>query len=469
MLRSPAPTRRTALDMPQRLLLRVYAALWFVLLPLALAYLWHKGRREPLYRAFVGERFGRFPCRDDRPVWLHAASLGELRGAAPLVQALLAEGYPLQITTLTPAGRSAASTLFPEAMAQGRLQVAYTPIEQAWAVRAMLRRVRPRCALMAEIDTWPLLVTTTHQAGIPLAMVNAQYPRDSAVRDRQRLFGLRSALFRSYDLVLCKSDVHAERFVAAGCPRVEVAGETRFELPIPQAHLDAAPPLLQRIHQRGPRPVWCVASSMPGEDEQFIEAFKALRALLAERGAGRPLLIHVPRHAHRFDLIFGMLERAGLHTLRRSVCLDDRLSWRGDSAALDDADVLLGDSMGEMYFYLALSQAVVVGSSFVPLGAHNIIEPLALKRPVFVGPSIWGIEYPGVEALAAGVLRQVSDAGELARAMAPLLSDRAVQADFAEAAQAFFEAHAGATQKHMAVLRGWIAEGDAERPAPTPP
>ena len=158
MLRSPAPTRRTALDMPHRLLLRVYAALWFVLLPLALAYLWHKGRREPLYRAFVGERFGRFPCRDDRPVWLHAASLGELRGAAPLVQALLAEGYPLQITTLTPAGRSAASTLFPEAMAQGRLQVAYTPIEQAWAVRAMLRRVRPRCALMAEIDTWPLLV-----------------------------------------------------------------------------------------------------------------------------------------------------------------------------------------------------------------------------------------------------------------------------------------------------------------------
>jgi 3-deoxy-D-manno-octulosonic-acid transferase len=123
---------------------------------------------------------------------------------------------------------------------------------------------------------------------------------------------------------------------------------------------------------------------------------------------------------------------------------------------LDKTDVLLGDSLGEMYFYLALSQAVAVGSSFVPLGAHNIIEPLALKKPVFVGPSIWGIEYPGVEALAAGVLRQVADAQELAQALAPLLADPEVAAGFGRAAQTFFEAHAGATARHMAVLRDWI-------------
>lgn len=444
------------LSVAQRLLLACYQVLWFVLLPLALSYLWRKGRREPLYRAHWAERFGRVPAWQERPVWLHAASLGELRGAAPLVRALLAEGHTLQITTLTPAGRTAASTLFPQALAQGRLRVAYTPIELSWAVRTMLRRVQPRCALMAEIDTWPVLLTATRQAGVPLAMVNAQYPKASAERDRRQLFGLRAALFRCYSVVLCKSSVHAERFTAAGCERVEITGETRFELPIPQAQLDAAVPMLARIQRAGPRPVWCVASSMPGEDEQFIQAFLILRGLLAERGTNAPLLVHVPRHPQRFDLIFTMLQEAGLRTLRRSDCLDAKLAWRGDDALLEGADVLLGDSLGEMYFYLALSQAVAVGSSFVPLGAHNIIEPLALKKPVFVGPSIWGIEYPGVEALAAGVLRQVANAHELAQALAPLLADAEVAVGFGRAAQTFFEAHAGATARHMAVLRDWM-------------
>jgi 3-deoxy-D-manno-octulosonic-acid transferase len=452
---SPQP-----LNAPQRLLLSGYRLLWLAMLPVALLYLWRKGRREPLYRAFVGERFGRIPTWGARPVWLHAASLGELRGAAPLVRALLSEGHAIQITTLTPAGRSAAATLFGEALAAGQLRVAYTPFEQGWAVRTMLQRIRPRCALMAEIDTWPVLLTTTRQAGVPLAMVNAQYPRDSAVRDQARLFGLRAVLFRAYDLVLCKSAVHAQRFIAAGCARVEVVGETRFELPIPPVHLAAAPPLLARIQRQGPRPIVCVASSMPGEDETFIEAFQKLRQHLAQRGTAPPLLVHVPRHPQRFDLIFGMLERAGLRTLRRSVCLDAQLAWQGrddDDDELGAADVLLGDSLGEMYFYLALSQVVVVGSSFVPLGAHNIIEPLALKKPVFVGPSIWGIEYPGVEALAAGVLRQVPDAAELATQLADLLADPHEQAEFAQAAQAFFDAHAGSTARHMAVLRPWMA------------
>jgi 3-deoxy-D-manno-octulosonic-acid transferase len=349
-------------------------------------------------------------------------------------------------------------------MAAGRLRVAYTPIEQGWAVRSMLRRIQPRCALMAEIDTWPILLTATRRAGVPLAMVNAQYPRDSVARDRKRLFGLRAALFRCYDLVLCKSPVHAERFMAVGCPRVEVVGETRFELPIPLAHLAAAAPMRANIQRRVRRPVVCVASSMPGEDETFIDAFLQLREQLARRGSAPPLLVHVPRHTSRCDEIFLMLERAGLRTLRRSRCLDERLAWRGPEMAagetmnldLDATDVLLGDSFGEMYFYLALSDAVAVGSSFVPLGAHNVIEPLALKKPVFVGPSIWGIEYPGVEALAAGVLRQVSDAAELARQLADLLADEATTADFAQAAQTFFDAHAGSTAKHMAVLRTWI-------------
>ena len=48
-----------------------------------------------------------------------------------------------------------------------------------------------------------------------------------------------------------------------------------------------------------------------------------------------------------------------------------------------------------------VTDRVVTGGGFTPHGAHNIIEPLALKRPVIVGPEIHTIEYPAVEAIAA--------------------------------------------------------------------
>jgi 3-deoxy-D-manno-octulosonic-acid transferase len=109
-----------------------------------------------------------------------------------------------------------------------------------------------------------------------------------------------------------------------------------------------------------------------------------------------------------------------------------------------------------MYFYLALSQVVVVGASFVPMGAHNIIEPLALKKPVMVGPSIWGIEYPGVEALTAGVLQQHMDVADLSAALVQVLTDTAAYATAIAGAEAFYAEHGGATAKHMAVLKPWL-------------
>jgi 3-deoxy-D-manno-octulosonic-acid transferase len=125
---------------------------------------------------------------------------------------------------------------------------------------------------------------------------------------------------------------------------------------------------------------------------------------------------------------------------------------------MERVDVLLGDSLGEMYFYLALSQVVVVGGSFVDTGAHNVIEPLALKKPVMVGPSIWGIEYPGVEALAVGVLTQHADADALAKALLRLLTSPPAYAGAMAGAETFFAEHGGATEKHMAALLPWLRE-----------
>lgn len=440
------------------LLIGLYALLWQLLLPLVLLFLWRRGRKEPLYRQFWGERFGATSTALQRPLWVHSASMGEIRGAAPLVRALLAAGMPVIVSTLTPAGRTAAQKLLAEEIAQGRAEVVYVPLELGWAVRRFIRRVLPRAALMTEIDTWPVLLATIRRQGVPLAIANAQYPAQSLVRDR-RWLGFRASLFQAYQLVLCKSQTHAQRFRSVGCGRVVVAGETRFDLPVSPQQIAAAQRLVHAWGiAPGQRPVVGFASAIAGEDEQFLQAFRQIQTALSEKGLPRPLFVYVPRSPQRFDAVAQLFEDAGLRVARRSRVLDAALTPTADAPDMATVDLLLGDSLGEMYFYLALSQVVVVGGSFVDSGAHNVIEPLALKKPVMVGPSIWGIEYPGVEALAAGVLQQHMTINSLSAALVHLLTDAQAYAAAIAGAEDFYAEHGGATAKHMAVLLPWLQE-----------
>ncbi len=438
--------------------IRVYELLWHLLLPLVGLMLWRRGAKEPLYRRFWGERFGAVHSTLQRPVWVHSASMGEMRGAAPWVWGLLAQGVPVFLTTLTPAGRQTADRLFGQAMQSGQLQLAYAPLELSWVVRRFLRRVRPACAVMTEIDTWPVLVATVRRAGVPLAMANAQYPRASFERD-QRWGGFRARLFQAYELVMCKSQLQAQRFLQLGCPRVAVVGETRFELPVSEPQLQAAARTV-REGQLQQRPVVCFASAIVGEDGIFIDAMQRMQQSLTRLGCPAPLFVYVPRSPQRFDAVAQMLQDAGLRTLRRSQALDAALQWH-TPAPWDRVDVLLGDSIGEMYFYLALSQLVVVGSSFGERAVHNIIEPLALHKPVWTGPSVRGIEYPAIEALQAGVLHHAQNAEDLADQLSTVLADPAACAALVEKTRDFNAAHAGSVARHMAAFWPWLQERSA--------
>jgi 3-deoxy-D-manno-octulosonic-acid transferase len=446
------------LTIAQRLLYGAYSLVWHLALPLALLYLWWRGRKEPLYRQFIGERFGRVHTQLVAPVWLHSASLGELRGVMPLIDKLLAENLPVLITTLTPAGRSAAQARYAQEIAAHRLQVSYLPLELAWAVRAFARAVQARCMISSEIDTWPVLLRTLKAQGLPLAFVNAQYPKKSFEKD-QGWAGVRAAFFAAYDLVLCKSQLHAQRFLHVGCPRVEVVGELRFDLPIPQPHLQAAQALRAQISAE--RPVLCMASVVEGEDAWMLDAFSDWVSALKAAGQPTPLLVYVPRSPQRFDGVAQLLVQRAWRVQRRSVLLDRALQAK-QAVNWGDIDILLGDSLGEMYFYLALADSVTVCGSFLSRGSHNVIEPLALRKPVIVGPSIWGIEYPGQEALAAGVLAQVASADELPRRWQAQLSHNAAaqsntdRSAHAQRAAQFMAEHSGSVDKHWKHLQAWL-------------
>ncbi|MGI1662819.1 3-deoxy-D-manno-octulosonic acid transferase [Palleronia sp. KMU-117] len=428
-----------------RLFLGLWSFLWTVGMPFVLLYLRRRGRKDELYAAHLDERFGRYDQTLPGAVWVHAVSLGEMRSAVPLIRALLDRGERVVVTLFTPAGRREAERVFAADIDTGRLAAVWVPFETGAAYRRFLDAFRPQYGLVMEIEIWPRMVQAARAAGVPLFMCNAQYPTKSIARD-SRWPRLRQEVMRGFAGAFVKSDLQAERFAAIGVPNIHVTGELRFDQPIPPVLLDAGRAARDWIGARDRR-VITIASAVEGEDPVYLDMIRALR----DGGGVPPLFIYVPRRPERFDEVAGFLEAAGLSVLRRSRALGETLGVPIDAPApVAVPDIFLGDSLGEMYFYLAMADAVVVGGGFTPHGAHNIIEPLAVGKPVVTGPEVGTIEYPFVEAEAAGVAWRVRDAADLAGAVRGLSPDT-------QAIERFLADHAGGVRRLLAALPDALA------------
>jgi len=359
-----------------------------------------------MYTDHLGERFGFGAQRSGDWVWIHAVSLGEFRSAIPLIDALLARGERVVITHFTPAGRGASMDHYSDQIAVGKLAVRWIPFDYGLAFRRFFRRFSIRYGLVMEVEFWPGMIMSARAANISLFLCNGQYPNKSYQRDKHRILSARD-IVPGFAGVMVKSNRMAEPFRELGLDNIAVTGEMRFEQPINQSHIDAAVRLRSHLSER---PVLTFASAVKDEDALFIAAIQALKSRIPDA-----LIVYVPRQPEHFDRAAELIQAAGLSLARRSVVLDAAFELEMPVTC----DVLLGDSLGEMHFYLALADQIVVGGGFVPQGSHNISEPLSQGKPTLVGPNTWTIDFPAIEAIEAGVVRQVS-ANELADALLDL-------------------------------------------------
>jgi 3-deoxy-D-manno-octulosonic-acid transferase len=389
-------------------------------LPLILLRLWWRGRREPGYREHVPERFGIYS--QDRPgqaLWVHAVSVGEARAAAPLVRALQAAlpGHALVMTCTTAAGRETLKQVYGETVL-----AAFLPYDYPESVQGFLERFRPRLGVLMETEIWPNLLAGCATHGVPVALANARMSEKSA-RGYRRWRALTAPAIRSLAAVCAQSEVDATRLRALGAARVEVTGNLKFDVALDAAQLAAGREWKAKVG----RPVLLLASTREGEE----------KLLLKELGDASFLTVVVPRHPQRFD------EVGDLSDSRRS---------RHDIPK----KIYLGDSMGEMAFYYAACDVAVIGGSFLPLGGQNLIEALAAGAPVVFGPSMYNFSEAARLALEAGAAIQEKDVPSAMARAVKLLSNPAERARMSQAGKALCEAHRGATQKHIEVLKALV-------------
>ncbi|MCH9690251.1 MAG: lipid IV(A) 3-deoxy-D-manno-octulosonic acid transferase [Gammaproteobacteria bacterium] len=407
----------------------IYTALLYLFMPLIVLRLFWKGRKNPAYRARIKERFawGIKPT-SKIDVWVHAVSLGEVVAAKLLIENILSVNQRVLVTTMTPTGSEQVHRLFGDRVAHQ-----YIPYDFPMALRRFFKLYQPRVGIIMETELWPNLMRAAKAQGTALFIANARIS-DGAFRTYQRVDWFFKPLWACVSGVFAQSEQDAERFAALGVPKhkLSVLGNMKSDLQVPQ---DISKPLYFLKQAWGnKRPVVIAASTHEGEEAQILDVLASLQQAIPD-----VVLLIAPRHPERFDVVYKLVETHAFKIGRRS---------QENSIALDTEVVVL-DSLGELLGFYGLSDYAFVGGSFVPIGGHNVLEPIALGVPVFCGLFMQNSKSLCEELLHAKAMQQVPDATAWVKAMVDLHQNtHARDAQVARATDTL-RASQGAVARHM--------------------
>jgi 3-deoxy-D-manno-octulosonic-acid transferase len=437
----------------------LYSLLSAIGIILLLPYFLFRGLGSGKYFHNLRERLGTLPCTilsaasgAQGTIWVHAVSVGEVLAGLPLARALK-ERFPerkLFVSTTTRTGQELARERM--AFADG---VFYFPLDWAFAVRRVMRVLRPALIIILETEIWPNFLRESRRAGVPVLFVNGRISEKSYKRFQALsgfLGGFLARVLQDAALFLMQSEKDAQRVLDLGAPEegVEVTGNLKYDF-TPPSNSAVGEWLEKQITEQERWPVVVAGSVVADEEEAVLAAFD-----MVERAWRRALLVLAPRKPERFVAAARIAEERGWKVARRS-------QLRLDAPFDEEADLLLLDSLGELAGLYRLADVVFVGGSLVRSGGHNILEPAAFAKPPLFGPHMENFQEMAADFLAARAGIQVANERELGETWVQLIRDDEKRRRMGASAKALVESNRGATAKSLERIAAILANEQARK------
>ena len=341
-----------------------YKLLLFILfVPLALYTLWQSVRAFE-FRYFLQRLaifFGTKPKAGG--IWIHAASVGEVNAVIPLILKINAEqpDTPITLTSNTTTSAAIALKQFPL-----DVQHIYFPLDYLWAMKRIIKLINPKAIFIVETEFWPNLYRCANKKDIPLIIINGRIS-EKTLHAKDWLKKIYAITLPLVTKVYARSETDKDRFIQLGANTadIEVLGNIKFSA----LTSDKIEPIkLDRSYV-------LAASTRDDEEQLIVDAW-----LKAEHD--NHLLVIVPRHIQRLNDIVKQLQKFNLNIAIRS---------KNDSLT-PKTDIYIADTMGELKQFMAGSEFVLMGGSFVQKGGHNILEVAQLGKAVVFGPDMRSFE-----------------------------------------------------------------------------
>ncbi len=354
-----------------KLLFILYRVVIYILVPVLFVRYLLKGIFDQSYQSRLAERFGKLPSSiQAKSIWVHAVSVGEVNAAVPLVNQILDNfDCPVVMTCVTPTGSEQIKKSF-----GARVQHVYAPLDVGWIVKIFFKKLNPRSLIILETEIWPNLIHHASRSKVPVNFASLRIS-DRTFHSANRWKPLCEYVLQNVTAFGAQTQVDADRIIQLGAnrSRVQRTGNLKFDFEPPQ-HLSSMGSSLRDSWGGKRRETVILGSSHEQEEEQFLAIFQNLKEEFSQLVA-----VIVPRHPDRFDAVYQIIVDSGFSVVRRT-------QW--DVSSLESADVILVDAMGELMQFYAASDVAIVGGSFVPIGGHNILEPILVGIPVIFGPDM---------------------------------------------------------------------------------
>ena len=294
-------------------------------------------------------------------IWIHAASVGEVRAAKILIASLKERtSRPIVLSTFTRTG-------FDLARAEGMAPVFRLPPDFLLWLKPLFDKIWPNALILIEAELWPGLLRLCNQRSVPVLLVNGRMSEKSFRRYNtlKPFFLWITAGIRLFSMRTAEDAGRVEK-LGISSQTIHVTGNIKFDA------VAGATPACAGNEKDSLLVVF--GSTRPGDEEPVLDA---VARLLKDVPGTRFVL--APRHLDRTQDILRMIRDRGLDFKLRS-----QIEENSDESK---TTLILLDRMGELNRFYAQSCIAFVGGGFDPeTGGQNILEPAVYGQPVIYGP-----------------------------------------------------------------------------------
>ena len=375
-------------------------------------------------------------------IWVHAASVGEIVAASPLIREFRKEfpKSPILVSVVTTAGYEMANRIIKDADS-----IIYFPLDLPWRAGSILRRIHPRVFMPVETELWPNFLRTAKKLKLPVMMVNGRIS-DKSVNRYKHLHSVLDDMISTVRKFAMQSPIDAEYIMRLGAPPelVTVTGNTKFD----QTYTDVSPEekekLLREMGLSKQGGIFLAGSTHRGEETPVLEAFGALREKFP-----KAQLIIAPRELLRTTEVVALCRHKGFSVARRTELLKE---------PSEGHDIVILDTIGELGRVYSIGDVIYVGGSLIAHGGHNILEPAAHGKAIVVGHNMFNFKDTHVLFTKRSACITVHDEAELSAAVLRLFEDEAERRRMERETLAIVGENKGASRKTAVLLRDFLEE-----------
>ena len=404
--------------------------------------------REPGFDERFRQNFGFLPASALKAVahkqclWVHAASIGEVVAASPIIKELRLAfpERPLLVSTVTVTGYEMAQKIMPDVDS-----IIFFPLDLPLLSAAVVRRIQPGLVVLVETELWPNFLGALETLKVPVVMVNGRISDKSAQHYRY-LRSVLKKMLQSVSLFCMQSDLDASYIIALGAPQknVVVTGNTKFDQTYTTVTSEEKRQLLASLGFGGDlSPIFIAGSTHEGEETAVFEAY-----LQAKKFVPKLKLIIAPRDIRRTDEVEKIAESYSVSLKRRTKL--------PSGSALVFSEAVIIDTIGELGRLYSLGDIIFVGGSLIPQGGHNILEPAAHGKPILVGPQMFNFKESYALLSDRGACLTVHNSQELAAKIVLLIQDTKAAEAMGQSAAAIMLENGGAARKSVDYLRRFV-------------